>query len=303
MKVSSYEKIFSTFSANKYFLLFFSHFDQVSASFSRESMNQFNKNDCVILIESTAAMRVRPPPFPGFFGHTAIVILALIQNNTKCDSPPNPFDLFGSLCMVLALVLKILDQYELSVLDRLGIFGPEMNWGKDFYRELKQSPIKFWYITGETIESFEDIVQRMTQPMINYQRQNTSRARIQRLTIKNRILLTLIWLRKYPRLHTLAAMFTIDIRYASITIKYMVPLMFEEFSQEVRWPTQIEWRSWEGHWEKFPSCVGIIDGTTHSIWRPSRNQRLFYRNDKKKHFMASHVIVTPDGMIAHCSAA
>ena len=135
------------------------------------------------MIDSTAAMRLWPPPFPGFFGHTTIVILALIQH-TKCDSPPNPFDLFGSLCMVLALVLKILDQYELSVLDRLGIFGPEMNWGKDFYCELKQSPIKFWYITGETIESFEEIVQRMTQPLINYQRQNTSRVRIQRLTIK-----------------------------------------------------------------------------------------------------------------------
>jgi len=79
--------------------------------------------------------------------------------------------------------------------------------------------------------------------------------------------------------------------------------MLEHFAQEIKWPTEDEWRSWQGHWNKFPTCVGVIDATTHPIWRPSKRQRLFYRGDKKKHFMASHLIITPHGMIAHCSAA
>ena len=195
--------------------------------------------------------------------------------------PEFPFELFGTACVALVTIFKLLDEYPLSVLDRLGIFGPEMNGGRDYCAELSQSPIKFWYMTGETLDSFQDIVRQMRLPIIHFQRRNARRLRIQSLNITNRILLTFIWLRRYPRLQTLAAMFRVDISYISRTVKYIVPLLLENVSHEVTWPTPAEWLRWQGHWERFPTCVGIIDGTTHPIWRPSQRQRLFYRRDSR----------------------
>jgi len=31
------------------------------------------------------------------------------------------------------LIVQVLDEYPLNVLDRLGVFGPEMNGGSDYY--------------------------------------------------------------------------------------------------------------------------------------------------------------------------
>jgi len=58
------------------------------------------------------------------------------------------------------------DEYPIGVLERLGIFGPEANGGRDYFTYIKNSPIKCWYMTGETIETFEDIVVRIRMPII-----------------------------------------------------------------------------------------------------------------------------------------
>jgi len=246
---------------------------------------------------------MQPPPFPFFFGEISMIIVLLYQIQNSKRYPVFPFEMFSMACLIIMLIIQVLDEYPLNVLDRLGVFGPEMNGGSDYYSVITNSPIKFWYLTGEIIETFQEIVIRMRLPILAFQRRNAARLRIQRLTIRNRILLTMIWLRRYPRLQTLASMFSVDITYVSRSVKDIIPLMLEVFVNEIKWPTANEWRSWQNHWKKFPTCVGIIDGTTHAIWRPSRRQSLFYRGDKKKHFMASHLIVTPDGMIVHCSAA
>lgn len=92
-------------------------------------------------------------------------------------------------------VVQILDQYPLSLLELLGIFRTEMNRRRKYYTEIIQSPIKFWYMTRESVKIFEDIVQRMRLPILNFQRRNTNR--ICNITIRNRLLLVLIWLKRY----------------------------------------------------------------------------------------------------------
>jgi len=115
-------------------------------------------------------MDVPAVPFPSFFAQVPMIILALFKFK---DYPQFPFEVFGTACLVILMVIKILDEYPFTVLDRLGIFGPEMNGGRDYYAELIQSPIKFWYLTGETIETFDDIVRRMRLPILNFQRRNS----------------------------------------------------------------------------------------------------------------------------------
>lgn len=251
---------------------------------------------------------MHPPVFPSLFGHAAFTIISVLEiiSLTKRKFPTFPFEILSMSCIILVCILQVLDEYKIGVLERLGIFGPDAHGGRDYFSYIKKSPIKFWYLTGETVETFQDIVDRMRLPIIalNRCRNGTQRRpRIQRLNISNRLLLVLIWLRRYPRLHTIGSMFKIDIASISRTVQELVPLLLENFSNEIEWPTENEWRDWAGHWKHFPTCVGIIDATIHEICRPSRRQALFYRGDKKKHFMSSTLIVTPDGMIVHCSAA
>ncbi|XP_031570492.1 uncharacterized protein LOC116304842 [Actinia tenebrosa] len=196
-----------------------------------------------------------------------------------------------------------------DVIDRLGLTGiEEPNGGHDYYHYIASFPIKFWYLTGETLQTFGEVVVDMRMSIIfhdrTYRRNRVRRRiRVQRLNITNRLLLVFIWLRRYLRMQTLAMMFKVDVTYVSKIIQEIVPLLLEKYSRQVVWPTLEECRGWLGHGKKFPSCVGIIDATTHPIWPPSQRQAMFYRGDKKKHFMSSHVIVTPDEMIVNCSAA
>lgn len=96
------------------------------------------------------------PLFPLFFAEISIIIImALYKIFNFQGYPVFPFQLFGTACFVLSIVIRVLDEYPLSVLDRLGIFGPEMNGGTDYYSELIQSPVQFWYTTGETIKNIQ----------------------------------------------------------------------------------------------------------------------------------------------------
>lgn len=251
-----------------------------------------------------------PPGLPLFFIHAYFVLLQFLKiQRGKNDFPAFPSHLFSQTFFVLTCIIRVLDSKPNNVIDRLGLTGiAEPSGGRDYFHYAASFPIKFWYLTGETVQTFGEVVVDLRMPIILLDRANRRnrvrhRIRVQRLNVTNRLLLVFIWLRRYLRLQTLAMMFKVDITYASKTLREIVPLLLEKYSRQVVWPTLAEWRGWVGHWKKFPSCVGIVDATTHPIWRPSQRQAMFYRGDKKKHFMSSQLIVTPDGMIVHCSAA
>jgi hypothetical protein len=44
--------------------------------------------------------------------------------------------------------------------------------------------------------------------------------------------------------------------------------MWEHFHSLVQWPSLDEWNSTIGNWNKWPSAVGAIDGTSTEINRP-----------------------------------
>lgn len=257
------------------------------------------------MVETARELSMDPPfAFPSFFAPVSVILISVFQIIPTEYIPPFSFEIFSLSTFIIACIVQILDEYPLNALERLGIHGPEGNGGRDYFSYIEDSPIKFWYLTGETLETFEEVLLRMRLPILALHRRNGARRkRIQKLTIKNRLLLTFIWLRRYPRQHTLASMFKVDVADISTIVKSIVPLLLETFSNEIQWPTVAEWQRWIGYWKKFPTCVGIVDATVHEIWRPSKRQAYFYRGDKKKHFMASHLIVTPDGMIVHCSAS
>ena len=81
--------------------------------------------------------------------------------------------------------------------------------GRDFFSELEQCQHLFWNLTGESIESFLQIV-RDVGPIVYAQTRRGERRRINYpyiLHARNRILLVIIWLRMCPEVAVPSGMF------------------------------------------------------------------------------------------------
>ena len=81
--------------------------------------------------------------------------------------------------------------------------------GRDVFSLIRRQQSLFWLNTGETVESFLEIVYQTAPRFLMLTRRGNPRQRMGRfkLDVVNRILLVFIWLRKYPHLNTLALIF------------------------------------------------------------------------------------------------
>lgn len=167
-----------------------------------------------------------PPGLPLFFIHAYFVLLQFLKiQRGKNDFPAFPSHLFSQTFFVLTCIIRVLDSKPNNVIDRLGLTGiAEPSGGRDYFHYAASFPIKFWYLTGETVQTFGEVVVDLRMPIILLDRANRRnrvrhRIRVQRLNVTNRLLLVFIWLRRYLRLQTLAMMFKVDITYASKTLR------------------------------------------------------------------------------------
>lgn len=241
------------------------------------------------------------PPFPNFLLQAFLIINAVY--NTWLASTPFPPPFPAWLMHFVIFIHLYHSQLPQNLIQRLfPWFRPTRNQGRDYYSVIKEDPRKLWYNTGETIESFENIVQtigwEVSAPRSVLRQPRTNRRRRCLLDIHNRILLVLIWLRTYPTYAVLATDFCISITTVFEEIYHVVPILFLNYQRFLRWPNLVQWARFVNTWRRFPNMVGLIDGTIHRIQRPTGNlQREFYRGDKKCHFMSSQIVIDPTGMI------
>jgi len=118
------------------------------------------------------------------------------------------------------------------------------------------------------------------------------------LDVRNRVLLVMIWLRQYLKLHVLANIFGISKSTVAEEIYHIVPILYNSYQHYISWPNMRKWNTLLNEWPNFPSIVGMIDATVHRIRRPSGPMQVeFYRGDKKFHFMTTQIVVDNDGLI------
>ncbi|KXJ24150.1 hypothetical protein AC249_AIPGENE16634 [Exaiptasia diaphana] len=161
---------------------------------------------------------------------------------------------------------------------------------------------EFWYVTGETPESFDAIVQRIgvdvTLPRHTPRVPITNRRRACKLDVSNRVLLVIIWLRHYLKLYVLAYMFGVSKSTVAEEIYHVVPIIFTSYRSFIRWHSLREWSNFLNTVPQFPNTVGYIDATSHRILRTSGpRQADFYRRDKKYHCMSTQLVPDSDGLI------
>lgn len=65
------------------------------------------------------------------------------------------------------------------------------------------------------------------------------------------MVLTFLWLRKYPCIDTLALFFDVSRSTVSNIIHSVVPVLWRFFSNEVTWPSIAEWNRMQGEWRFF----------------------------------------------------
>lgn len=118
------------------------------------------------------------------------------------------------------------------------------------------------------------------------------------LDVRNRVILVIIWLQQYLKLHVLAPMFQISKSTVAEEIYHIAPILFINYRHYITWHSLEKWGQLLNTFYSFPNAVGMIDGTIHRINRPlGPEQAEFYRGDKRCHFMSTQLVVDADGLI------
>ena len=249
----------------------------------------------------------REIPDQRFFRLVGLVLSFLIElpppvKNRRID------ELMQILGVVLLLLVSIPVVPHLSyrIMQRL---DPDFHGfdyrGRDVFVEYVNQKYLFWLNTGELPETMMHIATRISAELSRLNRRGRLRQRRKNSKISNvnKVLLTFIWLRKYPCLDTLALMFDISPSTVCNIIYRVVPILWRYFRNQVSWRNLAEWNYLLGIWRYFPNAVGCIDGTPHEIYRPQvEPQRDFFSSHRHYHITKAQLMVDNLGNIVFLQA-
>ena len=166
--------------------------------------------------------------------------------------------------------------------------------GNNLFEAYVAHPHEFFLVTSETIESFGEMVRNLRD--INIFRNRG-------LNFENKLLLVLMWLRSYPCYSTLSLMFNIPRATVAHIINSMLQPLHDLHAGSVRWPTAAEWARMRGKWNDMPSIVGMIDATSHRIYRPqTERETLYYSGHRHFHCVHTQVITDNEGVLRYVKA-
>jgi hypothetical protein len=258
------------------------------------------------------------PPLPSFLLDAVRFFLyyeQLLQLHARVNDDvvePFPFELFVSCWMAFETLMDVYNLHAVytpvqRLIRRLCVFDPALarGNGQDVWGNIVRNPENFWFLTGETPESLQelvaDIAQEVRRPYLHH---GGHRQHCHNLSTRNRVLLTFIWLRQYPTNAYLAFLFGVSTRTVYDEIHHILAILHEHYvPRQTFWHTIPHWNTLRNRHIDFPNVVGFIDGTPIRINTPvGPIQRLYYRRDKHFHFMNWMVIVDNDGYFVHGQA-
>ena len=173
----------------------------------------------------------------------------------------NAFRMLLVYMMLLAAVIPLPNlNIILPIMQRLDplFLGFDFR-GRDVFTSVGNQRHLFWLNTGELPETLEDIVFRLTPVLNRLNWRGGMRRRRQggKLNNTNKVVLTFLWLRKYPCIDTLALFFDVSRSTVCNIIHSVVPVLWRFFSNEVTWPSIAEWNRMQGEWRFFSWCRGL----------------------------------------------
>jgi hypothetical protein len=192
------------------------------------------------------------------------------------------------------------------------------------YERLCQHPSAFLGLTGMSVSAFDRLFEAFAQAHARRlsntltKRDGQPRKRAQgcgprhRHSLKDRLVMTLVWLRIYPTYEVLGFFFTLAKPNARFNVEEILETLAEmtEFPLERPSQDRKKLRSVSAVMDAFPEVTLVIDAKEQRIQRPSGHddegnsrQKPYYSGKKKAHTVKTQIGVRPDGFIEALSGS
>jgi hypothetical protein len=178
------------------------------------------------------------------------------------------------------------------------------------YANLRRHPAAFRALTGLTVTGFDGLWQEGAPRLAEAERERLTRAERQRqigaghpfsLTARDQVLLTVIWLRRYPIYDVLGLLFGISQATAVRTVPRVLPILEAAGldSMRRRDPGQHRRPHLDDLLRETPEIAVIVDSFEHRIERPTDPSvaDTYYSGKKKHHTLKVQVAVDEGGGI------
>jgi len=142
---------------------------------------------------------------------------------------------------------------------------------EEFLRTVGLSQEDFWHLNGKLADYLNE--QKVLNPLTRRGRKDS------RLALEDRLLLTLFYLRHYPTLINLAAVFGISESYCH-----------KIYARTARMSAKVEKLPNRKVLLQEPTATLVIDVSEQPIERPVKNQKAYY-SGKKRHTIKSQIVI------------
>jgi hypothetical protein len=175
------------------------------------------------------------------------------------------------------------------------------------YHNLSQQETIFQQMTGLRVKEFEQLMQDVLASYVQAEEKRLERSDRQRaigggrrseLDARDQILLTVIWLRHYPRQPVLGYLFGVSQTAVSHYVSYVLPVLEQAGLDTMRMPDpgKKRRRSLDDLLHEMPDLVVLVDSFEQKVQRPrgEEAQKPYYSGKKKAHTMKSQVCIHED---------
>jgi len=175
------------------------------------------------------------------------------------------------------------------------------------YAYLRLNEKMFQQMTGLRVKEFDEMVQEVEKAYTRSEEKRLARDDRQRavgggrraeLNRRDQILLTVIWLRQYPRQPVLGYLFGVSQTAVSHYVSHVLPVLEQAGLDTMRMPDpgKKRRRSLDQLLEAMPDLVVVIDSFEQKVQRPrgEEAQKPYYSGKKKAHTMKSQVCIHED---------
>lgn len=175
-----------------------------------------------------------------------------------------------------------------------------------YYARLRRYRPLFRSLTGLTVQEFEELADEILPQLADSDRQRLNQARPQRqramgggrnssLSMTDRLLLTMVWLRKYPNHETLGYLFGVSDSTAGRYIHQVLPVLEAAGRATMRLPDpgRKRGRNLDDLLQDVPELAVVVDTFEQAVQRPqSRTEAdTYYSGKKQRHTVKSQVTV------------
>jgi hypothetical protein len=174
------------------------------------------------------------------------------------------------------------------------------------YARIRRYPQLFRSMTGLTVREFDDLADEVLPRLAQGDRDRLNQKRPQRqreigggrtasLSMENRLLLTIVWLRKYPNHETLGYLFGVSDSTAGRYIHQVLPVLEAAGRATMRMPDpgRKRGRTWENLLQDVPELAVVVDTFEQAVQRPENEADAdrYYSGKKRRHTLKSQVVV------------